>query len=131
MEAKIGKPLGSKKTECPDNNDYQDGHKQFSETLEDIYGFETSEGFIADVRNKIFPQIEYWQNRLFVEIHSPFHINAISYSVRDNGINLKFAAYMNLRINTECKKEVLIIQVDANKSSKYCQLYSELIKNRA
>lgn len=32
--------------------------RQISETIEDIYGFETSEGFIFDVTDKIFPQIE-------------------------------------------------------------------------
>ena len=31
---------------------------QISETIEDIYGFETSEGFISDVTDKILPQIE-------------------------------------------------------------------------
>ena len=35
--------------------------RQISETIEDIYGFETSEGFISDVTDKILPQIEDWQ----------------------------------------------------------------------
>ena len=34
--------------------------RQISETIEDIYGFETSEGFISDVTDKIMPQIEDW-----------------------------------------------------------------------
>ena len=34
--------------------------RQISETIEDIYGFETSEGFISDVTDKILPQIEDW-----------------------------------------------------------------------
>ena len=37
--------------------------KQISETLDDIYGFEVSEGFISDVTDKILPQIEEWQSR--------------------------------------------------------------------
>ena len=36
--------------------------RQISETIEDICGFETSEGFISDVTDKILPQIEDWQN---------------------------------------------------------------------
>ena len=32
--------------------------RQIPETLEDIYGFEASEGFISDVTDKILPQIE-------------------------------------------------------------------------
>ena len=31
--------------------------RQISETIEDIYGFETSEGFISDVTDKILPRI--------------------------------------------------------------------------
>ena len=34
--------------------------RQISDTLEDIYGFEASEGFISDVTDKIMPQIEDW-----------------------------------------------------------------------
>lgn len=32
--------------------------RQISYTLEDIYGFEASEGFISNVTDKILPQIE-------------------------------------------------------------------------
>ena len=32
--------------------------RQISETIEDIYGFETSESFISDVTDKILPQID-------------------------------------------------------------------------
>lgn len=32
--------------------------RQISETIEDIYGFETSESFISDVMDRILPQIE-------------------------------------------------------------------------
>ena len=32
--------------------------RQISDTIEDIYGFETSEGFISDVTDKILPQLE-------------------------------------------------------------------------
>ena len=31
---------------------------RISETIEDSYGFEVSEGFVSDVTDKILPQIE-------------------------------------------------------------------------
>ena len=43
--------------------------RQISDTIEDIYGFETSEGFISDVTDKILPQIEDWQNRPLDEVY--------------------------------------------------------------
>ena len=85
--------------------------RQISETIEDIYGFETSEGFISDVTDKILPQIEDWQNRPLDEVYPILYIDAIHYSVRDNGVIRKLAAYVILGINTEGKKEVLSITV--------------------
>ena len=68
--------------------------RQISETLEDIYGFEASEGFISDVTDKILPQIEDWQKRPLAEVYPVLYIDAIHYSVRDNGVIRKLAAYV-------------------------------------
>ena len=81
--------------------------RQIPETIEDIYSFETSEGFIPDVTDKILPQIEDWQNRPLDEVYPILFIDAIHYSVRDNGVTRKLAAYVILGINTEGKKEVI------------------------
>ena len=54
--------------------------RQISETLEDIYGFEASEGFISDVTDKILPQIEDWQKRPLSEVYPVLYIDAIHYS---------------------------------------------------
>ena len=42
--------------------------RQISETINDIYGFEASEGFISDVTDKILPKIEEWQNRPLAQV---------------------------------------------------------------
>ena len=104
--------------------------RQISETIEDIYGFETSEGFISDVTDKILPQIEDWQNRPLDEVYPILFIDAIHYPVRDNGVIRKLAAYVILGINTEGKKEVLTIQVGDNESSKYWLSVLNELKNR-
>ena len=90
--------------------------RQISETIEDIYGFDVSEGFISDVIDKLLPQIEDWQNRPLDEIYPIVYIDALHYSVRDNGVIRKLAAYVILGINTEGKKEVLSINVGDNES---------------
>ena len=79
--------------------------RQISETIEDIYGFED-------------------------EIYPILFIDAIHYSVRDNGIIRKLAAYVILGINTDGKKEVLTIQVGDNESSKYWLSVLNELKNR-
>ena len=92
---------------------------QISDTLEDIYGLEASEGFISDVTNKIMPQIEDWQNRPLSEVYPVIYIDSIHYSARDNGVIRKLADYVILGVNQEGRKEVLTIEVGENESSKY------------
>ena len=104
--------------------------RQISETIGDIYDFETSEGFISDVTDKILPQIEDWQNRPLDEVYPILYIDAIHYSVRDNGVIRKLAAYVIPGINTEGKKEVLSITVGDNESSKYWLSVLNELKNR-
>ncbi len=104
--------------------------RQISETLEDIYGFEASEGFISDVTDKVMPQIEDWQNRPLADVYPVLYIDAIHYSVRDNGIIRKLAAYVILGINLDGQKEVLTIQVVENESSKYWLSVLNGLKNR-
>ena len=104
--------------------------RQISDTLEDIYGFEVSEGFISDVTDKLMPQIEDWQNRPLSEVYPVLYIDAIHYSVRDNGVIRKLAAYVILGINSDGYKEVLTIEVGENESSKYRLSVLNGLKNR-
>ena len=83
--------------------------KQISETLMDIYGFEASEGFISDVIDKILPQIEEWKNRPLSAIYPIIFIDAIHFSVRDDSVIRKLAAYVVLGINLEGKKRSSIL----------------------
>ena len=48
---------------------------------------------ISDVTDKILPRIEDWKNRPLDEVYPILHIDAIHYSVRDNGVIRKLAAY--------------------------------------
>lgn len=104
--------------------------RQISDTLEDIYGFEASEGFISDVTDKILPQIEDWQNRPLSEVYPVLYIDAIHYSVRDEGVIRKLAAYVILGLNADGHKEVLAIEVGENESSKYWLSVLNGLKNR-
>lgn len=104
--------------------------RQISDTLMDIYGFEASEGFISDVTDKILPQIEDWQKRPLDDIYPVLYIDAIHYSVRDNGVIRKLAAYVILGISLEGKKDVLTIEVGENESAKYWLSVLNTLKNR-
>ena len=104
--------------------------RQISETIEDIYGFEVSEGMVSDITDKLLPQIEEWQNRPLASVYPIVFIDAVHFSVRDDGVIRKLAAYVVLGINEDGKKEVLTIVIGENESSKYWLSVFNSLKNR-
>ena len=156
MEAEMDDHLGYEKSERSDNDDYRNGYKR--KQVNSRYGsmeievpqdrkstFEPQvvkkrQKDISDIDQKIIsmyakgmttlPQIEDWQNRPLDEVYPILYIDAIHYSVRDNGVIRKLAAYVILGINTEGKKEVLTISVGDNESAKYWLSVMNELKNR-
>lgn len=104
--------------------------RQISETIEDIYGFEVSEGMVSDITDKLLPRIEEWQNRPLSAVYPIVFIDAVHFSVRDDGVIRKLAAYVVLGINEDGKKEVLTIAIGENESSKYWLSVLNSLKNR-
>ena len=104
--------------------------RQISETIEDIYGFEVSESMVSNITDKLLPQIEEWQNRPLASVYPIVFIDAVHFSVRDEGVIKKLAAYVVLGINEDGKKEVLTIVVGENESSKYWLSVLNSLKNR-
>ena len=90
--------------------------RQISETIEDIYGFEVSEGMVSDITDKLLPKIEEWQNRPLSPVYPIVFIDAVHFSVRDDGVIRKLAAYVVLGINEDGMKEVLSIIVGENEA---------------
>ena len=56
--------------------------RQISEQIEDIYGFECSEGFISDISDKILQDIEDWKSRALDEIYPVLYIDAVPFDDR-------------------------------------------------
>jgi len=104
--------------------------RQISEQIEDIYGFEVSEGLVSDVTNKLLPEIEDWQQRPLSNVYPIVFIDAVHFSVRDNNVIKKLAAYVILGINENGRKEVISLQIGQNESSKYWLGVLNELKNR-
>lgn len=104
--------------------------RQISETIEDIYGFEVSDGMVSDITDRLLPQIEEWQKRPLDEIYPIVFIDAVHFSVRDNGQIKKLAAYVILAISLTGHKEVLSIHIGENESAKYWLGVLNELKNR-
>ena len=104
--------------------------RQISEQIRDIYGFDVSESLISSVTNKLLPEIEDWQQRPLSHVYPIVFIDAVHFSVRENNIIKKLAAYVILGINHEGKKEVLTISIGENESSKYWLSLLNELKDR-
>lgn len=104
--------------------------RQIKDMVNDIYGFEISEGMVSDITDKLLPQIEEWQNRPLSAVYPIVFIDAVHFSVRKDGLIEKLAAYVVLGINDDGKKEVLSIVIGENESSKFWLGVLNGLKNR-
>lgn len=93
--------------------------RQISEQIDDSYGFEISEGMVSDITDRLLPEIQNWQQRPLSNVYPIVFIDAVHFSVRDNHVIKKLAAYIVLGINEDGRKDVLSIQIGDNESSKY------------
>ena len=104
--------------------------RQISDTIEEIYGFEVSDGMVSDITDRLLPQIEDWQNRPLDAVYPIVFIDAAHFSVRDNGQIRKLAAYVILAVSLTGHKEVLSIHIGENESAKYWLGVLNELKNR-
>lgn len=104
--------------------------RQISDTIEEIYGFEVSDGMVSDITDRLLPQIEDWQNRPLDAVYPIVFIDAVHFSVRDNGQIRKLAAYVILAVSLTGRKEVLSIHIGENESAKYWLGVLNELKNR-
>lgn len=51
--------------------------RQISEQIEDIYGFEVSEGMISDITDKLLPEITDWQYHPLSKTYPIIFINVV------------------------------------------------------
>lgn len=84
-------------------------------------------GFLKIVCLSLNPK---WQNRPLSVIYPIIFIDAIHFSVRDDSVIRKLAAYVVLGINLEGKKEVLSLVIGENESHKYWLSVLNALKNR-
>lgn len=75
-------------------------------------------------------EVDVPQDRPLAEVYPIVFIDAVHFSVRDDGIIRKLAAYVVLGINVDGRKEVLAITIGENESGKYWLGVLNGLKNR-
>lgn len=74
--------------------------------------------------------IDDWQKRPLDSVYPIVFIDAVHFSVREDHVIKKLAAYVMLGINADGKKEVISLQIGENESSKYWLGVLNELKNR-
>ena len=103
---------------------------EISEQIEEIYGFDVSEGLVTGVTNKILPKIDEWQRRPLCPIYPIVFVDAIVFNVRDEGSIQKKAVYVILGVREDGIKEVLSVLVGDTESAKFWLTALNELKNR-
>lgn len=104
--------------------------KQIQEQIDELFGCKLSADMISDITDKIIPEIQDWQKRKLDRMYPVVFIDAIHFSVKDNGQVVKKAAYIILGVDTEGIKQVLSIVVGENESAKMWLSILNDLKNR-
>ena len=104
--------------------------RDIQEHLERIYGLQASPALISNITDKILPVIREWQNRPLQPIYPFVFIDAVHYSVRQDGRVAKKAAYVVIGIDLEGRKDVLGIWIGESESARFWLSVLSDIKNR-
>ena len=104
--------------------------RDIAQEIKELYGCEISEGLVSDITDKIIPKIEEWKTRTLDDVYAVVYIDAVHFSVKENGIVGKKAVYITLGVNPEGKKDILSMYIGTNESAKtWLSLFNDL-KNR-
>lgn len=104
--------------------------RDIQKTMQEMYGIEVDDSRVSKITDKILPLIREWQERPLQSVYAMVMLDAIHYSVRDNGIVIKKAAYIAIGTDLEGHKDVLGIWIGATESSKYWLSVLNGLKNR-
>ena len=136
LEAELDEHLGYRSYERSDSSNYRNGKKTKKirgnlgeteiEVPQDRDG--TFEPKVVKKRQKDISGIE--QKIISLEVYPIVFIDAVHFSVRDNGQIRKLAAYVILAVSLTGHKEVLSIHIGENESAKYWLGVLNELKNR-
>jgi transposase-like protein len=104
--------------------------RDIQKTMNEMYGIDVDDGRVSKITDKLLPLIREWQERPLQSVYVHLVLDAVHYSVRDNGTVIKKAAYVIIGKDLEGQKDVLGIWLGANESSKYWLSVLNGLKNR-
>lgn len=81
--------------------------RDIQKAMMELYGIEVDDSRVSKITDKILPMIKEWQERPLESVYALVILDAIRYSVRDNGVVTKKAAYVAIGTDLDGKKMFL------------------------
>jgi len=104
--------------------------REIQKTMQEMYGINVDDSRVSKITDKILPMIREWQERPLQSVYAMVVLDAIHYSVREDGHVTKKAAYVVIGTDLDGMKEVLGIWLGASESSRYWLTVFNELKNR-
>jgi putative transposase len=104
--------------------------RDIQKTMREMYGIEVDDSRVSKTTDTLLPVIRAWQERPLQSVYAVVILDAVRYSIRENGMVTKKAAYVAIGTDLEGKKDVLGIWLGATESSKYWLNVLTGLKNR-
>ncbi|BAK97766.1 putative transposase [Oscillibacter valericigenes Sjm18-20] len=79
--------------------------RDIQKTMREMYGIEVDDSRVSKITDKLLPVIREWQERPLQSVYAMVILDAVHYSVRENGIVTKKAAYVAIGTDLEGKKD--------------------------
>ena len=80
--------------------------RDIQRTMQEMYGIDVDDSRVSKITDKLLPVIREWQERPLESVYAMLILDAVHYSVRENGIVTKKAAYVAIGTDLEGKKDV-------------------------
>ena len=68
--------------------------RDIQKTINEMYGIDVDDGRVSKITDKLLPVIREWHERPLQAVYAHLILDAVHYSVRDNGSVVKKAAYV-------------------------------------
>lgn len=94
-------------------------YSDIQQHLQDMYGFEISDGTITAITDRIIPAIKEWQNRPLETVYPVIWLDAIHFKVRQDGVVKSKAIYSILAVTVDGQKEVIGIYFGDSEASSF------------
>ena len=98
--------------------------------LHKMYGTRLSTGAISAVTDRVWQEIEQWQQRPLCSLYVLLYLDAIHYKVREEGQVVTKAIYTIYGVDTDGQRDILALHIGANEGAHQWSLHLEALKRR-